>query len=857
MMNSHTNEIIEDISLYQSLIKKRQFNMAWEVLSKIHGVKNLSVELADFFALENEVLQHNGVNFKNLEYQNKLITKKASDHSGIKQERIDHEHDWYFNDEVAQCILKSWRKISPQLLPSSIHRLLVIGNNLDMSTGVFRPISHVLNFLYHHGGFNLSTIQFNNDINKSEITKTLEAFDLIIINGIQQVCHVKELTVWLENNSTNIPVYGYVHETKWIFDQLNQTEIQRLKNFIQHSHILLCSKDQVSDISNLSKAPSMTVVHNPTLCETLKKNHKVTNLRNPSRLNHSTQTTTVIMVGSIIKRKGYEFFSECAHTANRYGNYIFQWVGKHRDASIRLDPEIDYPGEVASKEVEMYLRNSNIFFLSSIDDTFPLVVVEAYINGCKLLLPKTTGIAKYFKNLSGVIIYDRHDADHIAIRLKELQEYPTPTTNDQELISKNFGLSTYLERFFKAINQSIPEAHTQSLSKLYESQKRQKITIFLHLYHTDLVFELSRELEAIVNHECTLIVTLPTSKSTPGSIQWLESIFIKRFNKVFVIPCDNRGLDIYPFFKSIEFLAKHQPEALEHDHLILKIHSKRSFTSSGIIKGNRWRRGLLKGLLGTRENCSKLISFIESNDSIGLAAPEQFLMDKSLRDLQESNNKFSIDQLIECYGISQEEGTKKFIRGTMFWTKSSLLIQPLTRHKLPSREEFPPGYSSDGTLAHAFERVLSYIPLNQNSFLPIPKKAPYQYLTVELLNNKEIGKSLSIYSEPFIFPDIAISDASKVSLCTNFEYLSKDSKKLFDYGLLVDECSFKEEENALEMCKVVIAIDALKSLRSPSIYYLTDSTIQKTNKSYTLKNLSRDAIIDILSAHLGCINRRG
>ena len=310
--------------------------MACEVLSKIHGTKDSSEELAGFFALENELLQQNGVNFKNLEYQNKLITKNTSNHTGIKRERIDHEHDWYFNDEVAKCILKSWKKISPQLLPSSIHRLLVIGNNLDMSTGVFRPISHVLNFLYHHGGFNLRTIQFDNDIKKSEITKILEAFDLIIINGIQQACHVKELTDWLENNSTKIPVYGYIHETKWIFDQLNQTEIQRLKNFIRYSHILLCSQDQVSDISNLSQAQSITVVHNPTLCETLKKNHKVTKLRNLSRLNPSTQTTTVIMVGSIIKRKGYEFYSECAHKANRSGDYIFQWVGKHRDASIRI-----------------------------------------------------------------------------------------------------------------------------------------------------------------------------------------------------------------------------------------------------------------------------------------------------------------------------------------------------------------------------------------------------------------------------------------------------------------------------------------------------------------------------------------
>ena len=54
---------------------------------------------------------------------------------------------------------------------------------------------------------------------------------------------------------------------------------------------------------------------------------------------------------------------------------------------------------------------------------------------------------------------------------------------------------------------------------------------------------------------------------------------------------------------------------------------------------------------------------------IGLAAPEQFLMDKSLRDLQESNNKSSIDQLIEYYGISQEEDTKNLFAAQCFGQK--------------------------------------------------------------------------------------------------------------------------------------------------------------------------------------------
>ena len=56
-MSQHRKEVIEEISLYQSLIKKRQFHLAIKVLSKIHGEIETREAFSSFFALENEFLQ--------------------------------------------------------------------------------------------------------------------------------------------------------------------------------------------------------------------------------------------------------------------------------------------------------------------------------------------------------------------------------------------------------------------------------------------------------------------------------------------------------------------------------------------------------------------------------------------------------------------------------------------------------------------------------------------------------------------------------------------------------------------------------------------------------------------------------
>ena len=136
---------------------------------------------------------------------------------------------------------------------------------------------------------------------------------------------------------------------------------------------------------------------------------------------------------------------------------------------------------------------------------------------------------------------------------------------------------------------------------------------------------------------------------------------------------------------------------------------KKSLHVSGARKGRRWRQGLLEGLLGDRCNVNSILKTFADNPDLGLLAPQTFLMTRSRRDHHEGSNDELVNSLLKRHNLPHDPN-RPFVRGTMFWSRSKMLLPELAAAPLPASDDFEVGHAADGSLAHAYERLLSYLP---------------------------------------------------------------------------------------------------------------------------------------------------
>ena len=657
-----------------------------DAFERAHGSK---AEFDDLIATERERLEHLGVVLSPAHYHHDQLVTTRNESSAIERQRLGAQHDWYMNAELEACLVRHWRHAPFDTASAKVQTLLVLGNNFSLSTGVFRPISHYLNFLHHLGGIRLCSVQLTVDASPQTIDRLLQKHDIVLINGLQQICNVIHLADAVKRRSHDRPVYGYLHETRWILDRLPDDQQQRIRALLPSLDLLLCCDRQIDDFAAYGSPRSHTVIHNPTLrCSPPTSPHR--SIRRAGQ---------ILMSGTVKERKGIAFYNACAEY---FGSerLEFHWAGQLRERTVVPSKKVVHHGHLQQEPLQRLMRQSDIFFLSSIEDTFPLAAIEAYMNGCKLLLPRSTGLVDVMEGSQGVRIYEEHTLDHVGPLLRQLLQEATPTQQQRHAIAQRLGLEAFLDR----IHAPLMCSHSNGGD--IDEQQKPSIAVIAHLYYTDLGYELLRHLEAVAGPRTDLYITLPIQKMSAGLIQQLQLILKQRFRKVRLLPVSNRGMDIGPFFEVIRELLKSDESIPDY---LLKIHMKKSLRVSGARKGRRWRHGLLEGLLGDRCNVNTILETFADNPRLGLLAPRTFLMTRSRRDQREGCNDELVNSLLLRHDLPFDPG-RPFVRGSMFWVRTSMLIPELASAPLPSSDDFDLGHASDGSLAHAYERVLSYLP---------------------------------------------------------------------------------------------------------------------------------------------------
>lgn len=246
----------------------------------------------------------------------------------------------------------------------------------------------------------------------------------------------------------------------------------------------------------------------------------------------------------------------------------------------------------------------------------------------------------------------------------------------------------------KAAKQAAKEAKKLAA----KGEPEPSIAVHLHLFYVDLLPEFVSYFSNIPYH-FDLYISCQEDADVSAIKAGLKDL--KQAKTVDVRPLPNRGRDLAPLY------VKFASEILNHDYF-LHVHSKKSLYS-GEEKGG-WRKFSLELLLGSKEKIDGIFDLFK-NQNAGLVYP----------DIQEEVPMIAYSwlaneglgrQLFEEFDLGDMPQVFNYPAGSFFWARTDALKPIFTRGY--TYEDFPREQGqTDGTLAHALERVLPFVSRKQ------------------------------------------------------------------------------------------------------------------------------------------------
>ncbi|MGP5731760.1 glycosyltransferase [Arthrobacter rhombi] len=161
---------------------------------------------------------------------------------------------------------------------------------------------------------------------------------------------------------------------------------------------------------------------------------------------------TVLSCSRLHKRKRPELFIAAAHELERRypGRYQFRLVGPDGgqlrsilDASAAFpDGNFSYEGAVAPSDVSAVLAKSDVLVLPSINEPFPMIVLEALSNGVPAVIDETCGLAPLVNGRPGVRVVNSNASSLADAVDSVLSNYAEESTGARQVASKTFSLES-------------------------------------------------------------------------------------------------------------------------------------------------------------------------------------------------------------------------------------------------------------------------------------------------------------------------------------------------------------------------------------------------------------------------------
>ncbi|MCR5196823.1 MAG: hypothetical protein K6D38_10910 [Pseudobutyrivibrio sp.] len=250
----------------------------------------------------------------------------------------------------------------------------------------------------------------------------------------------------------------------------------------------------------------------------------------------------------------------------------------------------------------------------------------------------------------------------------------------------------------KAEAKAAKVAAKQAKKAASKGEAAPSVAVHLHLFYVDLLPEFAGYF-ANIPFKFDLYISCQEGADVNAIKAGLKEV--KQIGNLDIRALPNRGRDLAPMY------VKFAKEILNHDY-ILHVHSKKSLYS-GVEKGG-WRQYSLETLLGSTEKINSIFEMFK-NKNAGLIYPD---IQQEVPTIAYSwlANEGLGRQLFAEYDLGEMPSVFNYPAGSFFWARVDAL-RPLLE-KGYTYEDFPREEGqTDGTLAHALERIVPFVSRKQ------------------------------------------------------------------------------------------------------------------------------------------------
>lgn len=654
-------------------------------------------------------------------------TRRVGDGRRFNSIAFNRDHFWYAGSAV-QELLENSAQIQP--LPPWVRRLLVVSFDYELFTGVTRSISHYLNALVNLGGCEITSVELAAGANLMTVAQEADAHDVIVVNSMAPLLRHEGARELIEHCGPG-RVFLYLHETQWTFEKAREQDPGRFAEFIgllPDINLLCVSQKQRDWLEHEYGAVRSQVVRevSPPASEDV-----AGGLAPPG----GEGEIRIGMAGTIQPRKGVDLFSAVADLAKERGlPWRFWWAGPRVGAGPCYESEnVQWLGRLDDAEMAAFLRHTDIFFLSSEDDPYPLCALEALYVQTQVVAYENTGTAEVLERPQGAVgqVFKTYEPEEALDALRRAAGGP-PTAKAFEKVNQYHSLTNFVSRVNGAIGAMISEPETRRTAEDASKQ----VAVVLHLYYHELWDEIRSYLANLRHLQTSLFVTLATDKPEAELARMKERI-IAFWPDATVLFVENRGLDAGAFVEVVNHIEQ---RSLSFD-LVLKLHAKRSLAPSGETKGTEWRTESLAALAGNPTQVDRILSIFDDHPEVGMIGPHNMLMGESSND-QKAGRAINLGNMTRlAQRMDIDDVRQHFFRGTMFWSRASDMFDPILRARM-TIEDFDADYAPDGTLAHAMERMFAC--MVRSAGHKLHRFDPDLPKSIELLKNRHEGKDIYV-----------------------------------------------------------------------------------------------------------------
>jgi glycosyltransferase involved in cell wall biosynthesis len=355
------------------------------------------------------------------------------------------KHFWYTNYATDSF---NRTELPKSLSAFQRKKVLFIAHNFTLSTGVARPISHFLNVVPSRMPNALfESIEFRDKIDVSAYSDEIKKYDYVIVNSLGAFVQNPSLLALLRDNALS-KTSVYLHETQWTFNGLlerDPTLYHEIVQLLASTNILCVSNSQKRYLESLG-IRAIHVVNNTTVLPQDPWKYRL-------RKQFNNDTKLIVMVGTLQARKGVQLFSEVADLAKANNlNYHFAWAGSTTKERVVRSPNVEWLGSLDSYALQSLLSSSDVFFLSSLDDPFPLSVIESLFLDIPAVAFAKTGAAEILQGQFGNVgeIYSEHTPEAALTAITNVLNQ-CHKRSAFEAAAMNFSLWNFIDRFAQAV----------------------------------------------------------------------------------------------------------------------------------------------------------------------------------------------------------------------------------------------------------------------------------------------------------------------------------------------------------------------------------------------------------------------